>query len=86
MALSTESAKRIALALERIAAALERQNALTQQATSPITVTLDGKSLSQQMVQYTLKNVARGPSSLTGSSLVTKKEEPEHGREQSRSE
>jgi hypothetical protein len=54
---------RIASAIERIANAVE--------ARTPITINLDGKTLSHQVIRYTLRHAARGASSLVGGSLAT---------------
>jgi hypothetical protein len=64
---------RIAKALERIADALEAKAGVTG-AKSPISIKLDGHTLAREVIQYTLRQAARGPSSMTGGT-VHKKEE-----------
>lgn len=56
---------RIADALERIADAFEGPQDLAR----GVTVKLDGRVISQEVVRHVLKQAARGPSGLTGGSL-----------------
>ena len=58
--------ERIASALERIAKSLEA-GVITK--TQSKVFTLDGRTIAQQIMRYTLSQAARGPSTLTGSKL-----------------
>lgn len=59
---------RISDALERIADALAQPTQLNPGHT---TVQIDGKTVADAVVRYTMRHAARGPSSLVGGSLAS---------------
>lgn len=60
--------ERIAVALERIADSFDPPDTKNISVRIPVEFKMDGRVVQQQVIRHTLRQAARGPSSLTGGS------------------